>query len=240
VSLKTALISGAAGGINEMIIFGMSADANVAVIAFVQLFRVVTFLVLIPYLSMLGEKIGRKRQDPMPIGGSDKKIAAFSALDYVPLAAFALLGSALGTALRVPTGAMLGAMLAGGIFSIAIDKKYRYDTRIRFVAQIGLGLALGQRMSPEIVSQLGTTFIPAIAVTAIMLVGSTLLAFLLHKTTGWDIVTCLLCSAPAGLSQITVFAEEIGADSLTASVFHTVRIIGIVSLYPWIIMPLAG
>ncbi len=53
---------------------------------------------------------------------------------------------------------------------------------------------------------------------------------------GWDILTCLLCTAPAGLSQITVFAEEIGADSFTASVFHTVRILSIVSIYPWLVL----
>ena len=95
---------------------------------------------------------------------------------------------------------------------------------------------MGQRMTPEIVERLGGMLLPAVAVTAIMLAGCVILAVILYRTTGWDMTTCLLCAAPAGLSQITVFAEEIGVDSFTATVFHTVRILSIVGIFPWIIM----
>ena len=93
-------------------------------------------------------------------------------------------------------------------------------------------------MQSNVVSLLSNLFLPALVITLIMLAGCTLLAFILHRTSGWDFATCLLCSAPAGLSQASVFAEELGVDSFTASVFHTVRIVGIVSLYPWIVMPM--
>jgi len=131
---------------------------------------------------------------------------------------------------------MLGAMLASGCFAIFLKRSYCYDTRLRIAAQIGLGVVMGQRMTYAVVSQLGQILVPALATTAVMLVGCIALAFLLRKLSGWDILTCLLCTAPAGLSQITVFAEEIGADSFTASVFHTVRILSIVSIYPWIVL----
>jgi uncharacterized membrane protein AbrB (regulator of aidB expression) len=50
---------------------------------------------------------------------------------------------------------------------------------------------------------------------------------------------CLLCTAPAGLSQITVYADEIGVDSFVATAFHTVRILSIVAIYPMIFLPIA-
>jgi membrane AbrB-like protein len=234
VSLKTALISGSAGGIAEMSAFGMSIDADVSVIAFVQIFRVVTFLALIPYLSKIG---GNKHY--VKIEASDASIAPFGLRDYLAMGAGAFAGAALAYHFRVPTGAMLGAMVVCGVYSVFINKRYSYDTRIRWVAQVCLGLAMGQRMKPEMVYQLGTLLLPAVTVTLVMLCGCLFLAFLLWKTTGWDVTTCLLCAAPAGLTQITVYAEEVGADSLTASVFHTARIIGIVSIYPWIVTPLA-
>jgi membrane AbrB-like protein len=140
---------------------------------------------------------------------------------------------------RLPTGPLIGAMLACGAYSLAANKSYTYDVRIRWAAQVCLGMVMGQRMTPKMVLQLGTLFIPAVTVTAVMLCGCLLLAFLLHKTTGWDITTCMLCAAPAGLSQITIYAEEIGVDSLTASVFHTARIVSIVTLYPWIVIPIS-
>jgi uncharacterized membrane protein AbrB (regulator of aidB expression) len=79
-----------------------------------------------------------------------------------------------------------------------------FDVKLRYIAQIGLGLAMGQRISPSFTALLGSLF------------------------------------APAGLSQIGAFTEEVGADPFTASVFHTARIVGIVSLYPWIVLPLTG
>jgi membrane AbrB-like protein len=234
VSLKTALISGAGGGITEMTAFGMSADADVAVIVFVQIFRVVIFLALIPYLSRI-DKGGRRAVNP----GSDSA-ARFGVRDYAVMGCAAFLSASLAYRFRLPAGALLGAMIACGAYSVSVGKRYTYDARIRWVTQVCLGMTMGQRMTPEMVLQLGTLFIPAVTVTLVMLAGCLGLAFLLRKTTGWDVVTCLLCAAPAGLSQISVYAEEVGADSLTASVFHSTRIIGIVSLYPWIVMPLSS
>jgi membrane AbrB-like protein len=236
VSLGTSLISGAAGGITEMMVFGMSVDADVAVIAFVQLFRIIVFVAIMPYLSIIGRKLGggTKRAETAVSGGS--VLPEFSARNYASLLIFALIGAAAGLWSRIPAGTMLGAMAACGILSLAVNKRYSYDTRIRSLSQIGLGLVMGQRISPNILERLGATLIPVVVATFVMLVGCALLAFLLFKTTGWDLATCLLCASPAGISQVSIFAEEIGADSLTTSVFHTVRVVGIVSFYPWIIM----
>jgi membrane AbrB-like protein len=246
--LATSLISGAAGGIAEMIAFGMSIDADVSVIAFIQVFRVVIFLAMIPYLSIVAEKITGVPDTPKTPRGLDETnetkrrtpFALFAKKDYTILVPLALAGGAIAARLGVPAGAMLGAMFAGGGLSLFIGRQYKFDNRIRFAAQIGLGLATGERITPQIVRQLGTLFFPALVVTLVMLAGCTLLAILLYKETGWSLTTCLLCSAPAGLSQIASFAEEIGADPLTASVFHTARIVGIVTFYPWLVLPLSG
>jgi membrane AbrB-like protein len=242
--LRTSLTSGAAGGIAEMMIFGMSIDADVAVIACVQVFRVVIFLALIPYLALISEKIERKPASPKPRLTEEKNdrplLASFSRKNYGYLSIFALLGAAAGMWLKIPTGAMLGAMFACGIYAICIGKQYFYDSRLRVAAQIGLGLVMGQRMTPQIAHQVGILFLPAIVVTGVMLAGCTLLAVFLYKTSDWDLTTCLLCSAPAGLNQIAAFAEEIGVDSFTATVFHTARIVGIVTLYPLLVLPLTS
>jgi membrane AbrB-like protein len=236
ISLSTALISGAAGGITEMSVFGMSVNADVAVIALIQLFRVVTALALIPYLSIIGEKIGGRKKNKK--ASADSVLPKFSRWNYALLALCSLAGAAIGFWLKIPTGTMIGAMIASGAFAISINKRYGFDAKLRNIAQIGLGLAMGQRVSPDFTALLGSLLLPALIVTALMLAGSTLLAILLYKTTDFDMTTCLLCSAPAGLSQIGAFAEEIGADPFTASVFHTARIVGIVTIYPWIVLPL--
>jgi membrane AbrB-like protein len=232
--IATALLGGSAGGIAEMSAFGLSIDADAVIIALIQLFRIVIFLSLIPFLSLRAQKAG------MGVPGvAEKKTAPgvlfFLRRDYVMLGPAAFLGASLLTALKVPTGALIGAMIACGLFSICIGKTYRYDMNLRYMAQIGLGLVMGQRVSDNTFVLLETLLVPVLVSTTVMLAGCLAMAFLLHRTSGWDLVSCLLCSAPAGISQITSFADEIGADSFTVSVFHSVRIIGIVCLYPWII-----
>ncbi len=236
IPLTTALISGAAGGIAEMVIYGMSVDADVAIITFVQIFRVVTFLMLIPYMAIIAEKIGGRTGAGKAESAENPHLSLFDRKEYAVLVLCAVAGGMIGRWLEIPTGALIGAMLASGALALAIGKEYRYDPRIRCFAQIALGMVMGERMTPQILSQLGELFFPAVAMTVLMLFGSALLAFALYKTTQWDVVTCLLCASPAGLSQITIYADEVGADVFTASVFHTVRIISIVALYPWITM----
>jgi membrane AbrB-like protein len=239
ISLPTALLSGTAGGIAEMMIFGMSVNADVGVIAFVQLVRIIIFLGMIPYFAKIAAKLdGTKIKKPSDTQSAGAQCRKFAARDYTLLVAYTFAGAGIGQGLRVPAGALLGAMLAAGTLALRLDKKYSYDTRLRILAQVGLGLVMGRRMTPEIVSSIGAMLFPTLIVTLVMLVGCTLLALLLYKTSRWDLTTCLLCSAPAGLSQISVFAEELGADSFTATIFHTARILGIVSLYPWVVMPL--
>lgn len=235
VSLKTALIAASAGGITEMMIFGMSIDADLPVIACVQLFRVVTFLTLIPFIAVIDKEQSNKlKARALNIAKID--FQSFAKSDYLLLTIIAFVGGGVAAYLGIPTGAMLGAMFASGTFAVFIKRTYSYDVRLRFIAQIGLGLVMGQRMSHGIVSQLGTILLPTLLTTFVMLSGCVILAFILRKLSGWDMLTCLLCTAPAGLSQITVYAEEIGSDSFTASVFHSVRIISIVTLYPWIVL----
>lgn len=241
VSLSTALISGAAGGITEMLIFGMSVDANVAVIACVQLCRVVVFLTLLPYLAVIIGKITGKAP-PKKASAAERRnqLPPFSGKEKRLLWNLAFAGAVIGVMLKIPTGAMLGAMFACGSCAVWLGKCYTCDDRLRRAAQIVLGLGIGQRMTPQIVAQLQKLLLPAIIVTVVMLVSCTLLALILNKFTGMELTTALLCSAPAGLSQIASFAEELGVDPFTAAVFHTARIVSIVSLYPLIILPLTA
>lgn len=240
IDLLTSFIAASAGGITEMAVFGLSMNADVSVVVLVQVFRVVVSLSLIPYIAVFCEKLGHGVRKEGQASYVRAKLAPFARGHYIPLIIFGIIGSALGVYFNVPSGGLLGAVIGCGVYAVAINRVYAFNVNLRFAAQIGLGLIMGQRMTPEIAAQLMRMLLPAVTVTVVMLIGCTFLGLLLHKTTGWDLVTCLLCTAPAGLSQITVFADEIGVDSFVATVFHTVRILTIVGVYPLIILPIVA
>ena len=240
IELRTSLISTTAGGITEMIVFGMSMDADVSVIAFIQVFRIVIFVAMIPYLVLIAEKItgvprmSRDQSDRV----KDVSIEFFTRRNYLAMIPLTFAGGTLAYWLGIPAGAMLGAMFAGGGAALFLGKRYEFDSRLRFPALIGIGIVTGERITPQFIEQLGALFIPAIVVTVVMLIGCSLLAILLYKASNWSLTTCMLCVVPSGISQIVPLAEDLGADPLVASVFHTTRIVGIVMFYPWLVLPL--
>jgi membrane AbrB-like protein len=239
IDLLTSFIASAAGGITEMSVFALSINADVSVVVLVQVFRVFIALSLLPSIAVVCEKLGRGTRNGN-VGAPRTKLLPFAGRDYVPLALLAVVGSSLGVWLKIPSGGLLGAVVFCGVFAVIINREYEFNVNLRFGAQIGLGLIMGQRMTPEIAVQLWHMLLPAVATTVVMLAGCTLLGLLLHKATGWDLTLCLLCTAPAGLSQVTVYADEIGVDSFVATVFHTVRILTIVAIYPLIILPIVS
>lgn len=235
VSMKTALIASSAGGIAEMMIFGLSVNADIPVVATVQIFRVIVFLTLIPFIPFFDKKSNnRNRSDRINMGLADTLF--FRGKDYILLTLVSIIGAVITDNCHVPAGAMIGAMLASGIFAIMIKRTYSYAAELCIVAQIGLGVVIGYSITPKVLLQLRFVFLPTIATTVVMLLCCIVIALALKRVTRWSITTCLLCAAPAGLSQIAVYAEEIGADSFTTSVFHTVRLATIVLVYPWIII----
>ena len=235
VSMRTALIASSAGGIAEMMVFGLSVGADIPVIATVQIFRVVIFLTLIPFISFFDKK-SKNRNILEKINTELKEPVLFRGKDYIPLIVISLIGATLAHHCHIPAGAMIGAMLASGIFAILIKRTYSYTPNLGVVAQIGLGVVIGNSITPNVILQLRFVLLPTIVTTIVMLLCCIAIALILQRVTGWSITTCLLCAAPAGLSQIAVYSEEIGADSFTTAVFHTVRLTTIVLVYPWIIL----
>lgn len=233
VSMATALVSTSAGGLTEMLVFGLSIGGDVAVIAFIQLCRIVTFLSLIPYSSRLAKKLGDKRRPPQP-DPALANLSLFSMCDYILLVPIAFAGAYLGLALRIPAGSLLGSMFFAGGFAVILNKQYKCRMLVRYMAQVGLGVVMGLRVDAGILARLGSLLLPALTVTAVMLLGCVFLAILQYRTTRYDLATCLMCSAPAGMSQIAVYAEEAGTDVFTVSVFHTLRLVSIVIIYPWL------
>jgi len=59
-----------------------------------------------------------------------------------------------------------------------------------------------------------------------------LLSWILYKITDWNYITCLLVSSPGGLTQMSLIADEVGADPLMVSVLHTVRLISVLAVLP--------
>lgn len=232
MELHTSLLASAAGGISEMSIVALALGANVAVVLFIQLFRFLTVVMVTPFLAKTwANKFGGVKPPEVCAGECEN----FRARDYAFLMFCALGAAFIGSWLRVPAGDMLGATVGTAGVVLFTGRVPAFSGKIRTCAQIGLGAAIAQNITPDTLLLLGEVFVSLIVPTVVLLTGTFLLCYVLVKFFDFDFVTALLATSPGGLTQMVIMSEELGGDSLRVAAMQLVRLISIISFMPQII-----
>lgn len=256
LSMKTAFLGSTTGGIAEMALLSMSMGADVASVTLLQVFRMLSAILVTPLVCRkwtrwfgAGERSSRPSPSSLSIEPqfSDEEEAAAlepsvapSAKGYALLAVVSLIGGILGYIFRLPVGILTGAMFAVAATSLLRGEFPPMPNILRTVAQIGIGIIIGSNITISTLHQFGELWLPVVALTAVLLVCSVLLAVLLHRMTGWDYPTCLLSSSLGGLSQMSIISEEMGADPLKVSILQTIRLLSILIVLPFLFSFLFG
>ncbi|MDP2873619.1 MAG: AbrB family transcriptional regulator [Bacillota bacterium] len=146
-----------------------------------------------------------------------------------------LLAAAGGLALNAvgfPAGGLVGAMIAVGIGRVLEWDCAGFPGDVRSIAQVGLGAIIGLSFSSEMVSSIARMALPVALLSVALFTNGCLLAVIIHRLTGWDIRTCLVATSAGGVTQMSIVADDMGADPVTVTLLHVVRIITIVAVLP--------
>jgi membrane AbrB-like protein len=236
--LETALLGSTAGGIAEMAMLGLTFHADTVTITILQLVRVVLFLVLMPSLARLlthsPGKIEENTQGEKSLQNPKPHRTPAPWNKKLLLTSIAFFGGTLGKGIGIPAGDLLGSMFAVGAANVFYQGFPGVPHLLRVFARIGLGISMARDFTPETLVRFKSLAVPIIVLGVVMILSGVLLSWLLYRFTGWDIGTCLLASSPAGLTQMSVIADEVGANPLIVSVLHTARLLSIVIILPFI------
>ena len=154
------------------------------------------------------------------------------------IAAFA--GAALLEALRVPAGALLGAMIAVAVVNISPAPLLTLPGWAKFAAFTALGWAIGQGITTEVLrAMVDKAGLIAITVGALLLFGAVLALFAVRMNL-LDPATAYLATSPGGLSQMTALSAAVGADATVVATLHMFRILATVLIAPFILRLLPG
>lgn len=147
----------------------------------------------------------------------------------------AAIGGYIGIRLKMPAGALVGAMLAVAISNLGFGFSGVIPTNFRTVAQIVVGGILGLSITRQTVAELRTIALP-VAVLVFSMIGLSLVAgFILAKVTGWDMATAFFSSSPGGMTEMTLASMSFGADTPKVALLQLVRMISVISLMPLIL-----
>ncbi len=205
------------GGMAEMMEFGDRFGARPVPLALSQLTRVtIVILSIPPALTLLGQS------------GDDVFVPLTQTvnLDWLSL----LLAAAIVTSLALnrigmPNSWMLGsAMLAGSltVFSIELSAMPR---EILGIAQILIGVALGERFDRSAMRSAPRVIIGSAAVTVVMMAASVLVALLIADRTGIPGAAMIAAAAPGGLAEMSLTAAVLNLGVPLVTAYHIVRIV---------------
>lgn len=140
-----------------------------------------------------------------------------------------------------PLAWMLGPLSAVVIGAQYRKQKLHFPLSIRNAALVVLGYVIGKSFTAEAAAQIVAQLPVMFLVTSLILLLSMLLGYFTHRQTGISFTTGMLGSVPGGFSQMVIMSEEIpDADVSVVSFMHTVRLLSVLFVVPYLATQAAG
>lgn len=151
----------------------------------------------------------------------------------VLLLASGVIGGYLAQLLKLPGGAALGAMLAAAAMNIVLGGRApTLPKAFDFSALVLVGVSVGATINREALSSIIGLIVPALIILLVFSIVGVVLALVLRRYFGFDLMTALFAAAPGGLSNMAILAKDAGGNGLAVALVHLVRLIGIFLFVP--------
>jgi uncharacterized protein len=243
INLLTAMLATVPGGVGIMAALAADYGKNVTLVALVQVIRVTTVVLLIPFVARVSSFGNGLNPQTLP----GKGVLFSLEPSYLGLLILALLISGLVVYLallcKIPAAPFFGALLVGIGFNpilhllpFVTDINFTPPPLINLLGQILLGITIGEYWGekPNLEKQ---TISYAFMSVGMTLIAGAIAAILAMQLTSWDWLTCLLVTAPGGSAEIILVALALNHNVEIVTAGHLVRLIAINSSLPlWIFL----
>jgi uncharacterized protein len=140
-------------------------------------------------------------------------------------------GSALLVLLRVPAGAVLGALLATAAASLA-GRRLGWPGYVRKALYVQLGFSAGATVTPAAVAAIMLWPLSLVALAATALVMWAVGWWVFRQLSPTDGRTAFYAASPGALGTVLVLAEQQGTDVRKVAVAQSLRLVTLVCLAP--------
>lgn len=244
LDLKTALFATAPGGLVDMALIADELGANMLQVSGLHLFRILFIFIALPgmFYRIVNGKNGTRRKRPnapLPIdnevmasGHIARKISRVNDLKaFILTLLIAAAGGICFWLIGINAGALIGSMVAVAAFNVFTGKAF-CPTHLRTVVQIAAGAFVGQSMDRDGLAAMWALPVPLLIMVVSVLTFTLLISLVMSRLTRLDHTTCLLASAPGGLQEMALIAEDLKSDAPKVLVLQTVRLVVVIILFP--------
>lgn len=239
MDIGTAVMATAPGGMTELSLYASEIGADVAMVATLQVIRVFTNIGIMPFVikNLTGRRVPVQQQKSAE--ACKKKFSKEKRKHPIAVTAPVMLaGACVGVWILgktgIPSSLMLGAM-AGTLAVNLTFEEVRLPTPAGIILQTVTGAYVGTTVTRQQLSSL-LYMLPGVFLMIIsFLIGTVILGILIYRLTDIDFATALFSCAPGGISDMALIAVEMKADVAVIVAMHTVRLISLVVVVPYII-----
>lgn len=197
---------------------------NPNVVVVMQVIRLFGVIISVPFLTvwLLDAKVIN----------SPLAIVAHSGYHWAIFIPLTILGSFLAKKLHLPTPVLLGSILATTVFNIFVGSVQPVPGLLMAPAQVSIGLYMGMIMDAKRLAQTKNILPFALGGTALLVVISIGVAYMLSNRYGFSLVTAFLAMAPGGIAEMALAGLSMGEDVATILAYQLVRLLAINILVP--------
>lgn len=221
----TAWYAAMPGGLQDMIIFGQEAGANVRALSLIHATRVLVIVTLAPIILVQGFGVSLSN----PIGAPASSLPAH---ELFLMAVAALVGWKGGERIGLFGASILGPLIVTAALSLMDVIHFRPPAEAILVAQYFIGIAIGVGYVGVTLAELrrdvaaGMVFVLLLAALAALFTEAVYLLGLANPVEGF------LAFAPGGQAEMAVLAIVSGAELGYVIVHHLVRIMLVILCAP--------
>ncbi|MBR5070605.1 MAG: AbrB family transcriptional regulator [Oscillospiraceae bacterium] len=236
LDVPTALFATSPGGASDMALIGEELGANPAYIALLQVLRLLIIFTFCPPLFKYLFRTGRMQKGEAAEDQEEEDVRSGipEKTDWkklVTVFAVCIVSGLIFRRLGITSGAMLGSMLAGAVFTV-FKGKNRFPSQIRTCMSILSGAYMGCRFSRADLANIHVLIVPILIMLAGIIAFILVNGALLSRFTDVDYPTALFASTPGGITEMALLSEEMGVDSFKVSILHTCRLFFVVAFFP--------
>ena len=221
----TAWYAAMPGGLQDMVIFGQEAGADVRRLSLIHATRVLIIVTLAPMIltGFYGAELGA------PMGAP---LVDVPVQELVLMVAAALIGWLGGERIGLFGASILGPMILTALLSLAGFIHMRPPAEVIILAQIFIGMSVGVHYVGVTLRELRNTVLLGTSFVGILAIVTTLFAETIVLTGIAGPIEAFLAFAPAGQAEMTLLAIVVGADLGYVILHHLTRIVLVITGAP--------
>ena len=142
------------------------------------------------------------------------------------------------TALSVPSGMMVGAMLFTAMISLMGAKVVAPTVNVFKFLLVGVGISLSDKITPDtlVTLQSGNLLLMVLVSNFLIFLTSFMVSYVIHRITDYDYATSFMAAAPSGFTVMSILAAKYDKKPFEVSILHLCRLVLLRLLIPLVFM----